>query len=175
MLWEGMQRKCAWSSLHSSSTFISSVLYFCCLTSGLLTTLHSLASRSGGTGFGLLPPRVNYEYGSGVEELLMLPPFKILADVTPGLIKVALRPPVCVDSVAGACAKAALDDSGADLPVLDGTDDINEYSGQPKSTGLTDALEWSKEQAIKFYDWAKVEVPKAVDSVQKVIDESKSK
>eukprot|EP00581_Thalassiosira_minuscula_P009562 CAMPEP_0183702698 /NCGR_PEP_ID=MMETSP0737-20130205/719_1 /TAXON_ID=385413 /ORGANISM="Thalassiosira miniscula, Strain CCMP1093" /LENGTH=315 /DNA_ID=CAMNT_0025929353 /DNA_START=174 /DNA_END=1121 /DNA_ORIENTATION=- len=127
----------------------------------------------GGSDFGLLPPRVNYEYGSGVEELLMLPPFKVLADVTPGLIKVALRPPVCVDSVAAACAIAALDESGADLPTLDGTDAINEYSGQPKSTGLTDALEWSKEQAIKFYDWAKVEVPKAIDAVQSKIDESK--
>jgi len=140
-----MQRKCAWSSLHSY----------------------------GGSDFGLLPPRVNYEYGSGVEELLFLPPFKFLADVTPGLIKVALRPPVCVDSVAAACAKAALDDSGADLLVLDGTDAINGYSGQPASTGLTDALEWSKEQAIKFYDWAKVEVPKAIDTVQSKIDESK--
>mmetsp|Transcript_12689 Transcript_12689/g.22825 ORF Transcript_12689/g.22825 Transcript_12689/m.22825 type:complete len:317 (-) Transcript_12689:1318-2268(-) len=127
----------------------------------------------GGTEFGLLPPRVNYEYGSGVEELLMLPPFKILADITPGLIKVALRPPVCVDSVAAACAKAAMDDSGADLPVLDGTEDINGYSGQPKSTGLTDGLEWSKVQAIKFYDWAKVEVPKAIDAVQSKVDESK--
>ena len=126
----------------------------------------------GGSDFGLLPPRVNFEYGSGVEELLMLPPFKFLADATPGLIKVALRPPVCVDSVAGACAKAAMDESG-DLRVLDGTDDINAYSGQPKSTGLTDGLQWSKEQAIKFYDWAKVEVPKALDSVQSKIDESK--
>lgn len=127
----------------------------------------------GGTEFGLLPPRVNYEYGSGVEELLMLPPFKLLADATPGLIKVALRPPVCVDSVAAACAKAAMDDSGAALPVLDGTDQINAYSGQPKSTGLTDALEWSKGKAIDFYDWAKVEVPKAIDAVQKKVDESK--
>ena len=125
----------------------------------------------GGDSFALLPPRVNYEYGSGVEELLMLPPFKLLADATPGLIKVALRPPVCVDSVAGACAKAALDEGS--LPTLDGTYEINEYSGQPKSTGLTDALEWSKEQAIKFYDWAKVEVPKAIENVQAKIDESK--
>jgi len=127
----------------------------------------------GGSDFGLLPPRVNYEYGAGVEELLMLPPFKFLADNTPGLIKVALRPPVCVDSVAGACATAVMDESGADLGVLDGTDIINEYSGQPKSTGLTDALEWSKEKGIEFYDWAKVEVPKAVDAVQKKVDEAK--
>ena len=103
----------------------------------------------------------------------MLPPFRFLADVTPGLIKVALRPPVCVDSVAAACAKAAMDDSGAGLSVLDGTDAINEYSGQPKSTGLTDALQCSKLQAIKFDAWAKVEVPKAIDAVQSKVDESK--
>ncbi|KAL7535337.1 hypothetical protein ACHAWF_005135 [Thalassiosira exigua] len=128
----------------------------------------------GGTDFGLLPPRVNFEYGAGVEELLMLPPFKFLADATPGLIKVALRPPVCVDSVAAACARAAMDDSGADLPVLDGTEEINEYSGQPDSTGLTDALEWSREQVVKFYDWAKVEVPNAIKAVQSKVDEAKS-
>lgn len=127
----------------------------------------------GGADFALIPPRVNNEYGSGVEELLSLPPFKLLAGVTPGLIKVALRPPVSVDSVAAACAKAALDESGF-LPVLDGTDQINEYSGQLKATGLTNALEWGKEQVIKFYDWAKVEVPKAIDSVQAKIEESKS-
>lgn len=129
----------------------------------------------GGKEFGFLPPRVNYEYGSGVEELLMLPPFQFLADITPGLIKVALRPPVCVDSVAAACAKAAMDDSTASFPtILDGTYEINKYSGQPKSTGLTDALEYGKEQAIKFYDWAKVEVPKAIDTVQSKIEELKS-
>lgn len=134
----------------------------------------------GGSDFGLLPPRVNYEYGSGVEELLMLPPFQFLADITPGLIKVALRPPVCVDSVAGACARAALDgDSDVTLSsfptILDGTYAINEYSGQPKATGLTEALEYGKEQAIRFYDWAKVEVPKAIEAVQSKIEELNSK
>ena len=128
----------------------------------------------GGDSFGINPPRVNYEYGSGVEELLFLPPFKFLADITPGLIKVALRPPVCVDSVAAACAKAAVDDSGADLPTtLDGTEAINAYSGQPKSTGLTDALDFAKEKLTDFYDWAKVEVPKAIESVQSKIEEAK--
>jgi len=42
---------------------------------------------------------------------------------------------------------------------------------QPKSTGLTDAITWSKEKLIDFYGWAKVEVPKALDSAQKKIDE----
>jgi hypothetical protein len=62
---------------------------------------------------------------------------------------------------------------GADLPTLDGTKEINAYSGQPKSTGLTDALEWSKEKLVEFYEWAKVEVPKAVDAIQTKIDEAK--
>ncbi|KAL3811813.1 hypothetical protein ACHAXA_003538 [Cyclostephanos tholiformis] len=128
----------------------------------------------GGSDFGLLPPRVNNEYGSGVEELLSLPPFKFLADLSPGLIKVALRPPVCVDSVASACARSAMDESGKIPHVLDGTIQINEYSEQPKATGLTDALEWGKERAIRFYDWAKVEVPRAIDAVQSKIEESKN-
>ena len=128
----------------------------------------------GGSDFGLMPPRVNEEYGSGVEELLSLPPFQFLADVSPGLIKVALRPPVSVDSVASACARAAMDESGIVPHVLDGTVRINEYSGQPKATGLTDALVWGKEQAIRFYDWAKVEVPKAIDTVQSKIEEAKN-
>jgi hypothetical protein len=86
------------------------------------------------------------------------------------LIKVALRPPVCVYSVAAACAKAALDESG-DLPTVDGTEQINKYSGQPDSTGLTDALAWTKEKLGEFYDWAKVEVPKAVGVIQSKLDE----
>jgi nucleoside-diphosphate-sugar epimerase len=128
----------------------------------------------GGSDFGLIPPRVNTEYGSGVEELLSLSPLKFLADLSPGLIKVALRPPVSVDSVASACAKAAMDESGTIPHVLDGTMRINEYSGQPKATGLTDALAWGREQAIRFYDWAKVEVPKAIDTVQSKIEETKN-
>jgi len=36
---------------------------------------------------------------------------------------------------------------------------------------LTDAITWSKEKLIDFYGWAKVEVPKALDSAQKKIDE----
>lgn len=105
--------------------------------------------------------------------MLFLPPFKLAADVTPGLIKVALRPPVCVDSVAAACAKAAMDDSGAALSTLDGTEAINAYSGQPKSTGLTDALKWSGGKLSEFYDWAKVEVPKAIETVQQKVEETK--
>ena len=77
----------------------------------------------GGDEFGLLPPRVAAFYGSGVEELLSLPPFTFAAGKLPeggpaGLLKVALRPPVSVDAVAGACAAAAMGEASG---VLDGT------------------------------------------------------
>jgi nucleoside-diphosphate-sugar epimerase len=126
----------------------------------------------GGDSFGLLPPRVNYAYGSGVEELLTFGVFQFLADATPGLIKVALRPPVSVDAVAGACAAAAM----GKVPgggVLDGTKAIKEVTNDPPATGLTEAVDWAKENAMKVYDWAKVEVPKAIDAGKKMIDEKK--
>ena len=62
----------------------------------------------GGEAFALKPPRVTAAYGSGVEEVLSLAPIQALADAAPGLIKVALRPPVSVEAVAMACASAAL-------------------------------------------------------------------
>ena len=62
----------------------------------------------GGDSFGIAPPRVTAEYGAGVEKLLSGPPFKQVAGLMPGLIKIALRPPVSVDAVAAAAARAAL-------------------------------------------------------------------
>ena len=98
--------------------------------------------------------------------------FKFLGDVTPGLIKVALRPPVSVDAVAGACAAAAMG-KVAGGGVLEGTAEIKAVTDDPPATGLTEAIDWAKENAIKFYDWAKVEVPKAIDAGKKIIDENK--
>jgi len=129
----------------------------------------------GGDAFGLLPPRVNAEYGSFIEELLSLPPFKVLADITPGLIKVALRPPSSVEAVSAACVAAAMGEEGSLGKTLDGTTEINEATNQPAATGLTDALEWTKEKAGQAYEWAKVEVPKAVETVQSKLDEVKTK
>lgn len=129
----------------------------------------------GGDSFGLLPPRVTTEYGSFIEELLSLPPIKALADVTPGLIKVALRPPSSADAVAAACACAALGEENALGKILDGTAEINEATNQPPATGLSDALEWSKEKAVDAFEWAKVEVPKAVEWSQKKIAEVQKK
>lgn len=91
----------------------------------------------GGDSFELFPPRVNNGYGAGVEELLSNGIIQKVADVMPGLIKVALRPPVSVDAVAGAAAAAAL---GKASGSLDGTFAINEAAGQPASTALTDAI-----------------------------------
>jgi len=111
----------------------------------------------GGDSFGLTPPRVNADYGSGVEQLLSLPPIKIVADALPsglikagpveklpvGLVKVALRPPVSVEAVAGACAAAAMGEASG---VLDGTAAINKAAGAPPATGLQEALVWSGEK-----------------------------
>lgn len=90
----------------------------------------------GGESFGLFPPRVNGAYGAAVEELLMLQPFQAAANVLPGLIKVALRPPVSVDAVAGACAAFVVGDT--DATTIDGTVAINAAARQPDATGLTD-------------------------------------
>jgi len=96
----------------------------------------------GGDSFGLFPPRVTTEYGSGVEELLSSGFFSALAGFMPGLIKVALRPPVSVEAVAGAVAKGALASAGDVMASadLDGTAEINAAAGAPSATGLTDFL-----------------------------------
>eukprot|EP00978_Attheya_sp_CCMP212_P028125 scaffold96297_cov53-Attheya_sp.AAC.5 len=127
----------------------------------------------GGDSFGLFPPRVNGAYGSAVEELLSLGPFCILADLTPGLIKVALRPPSSVDAVAAACAAAALGE--IDGGILDGTKAINAATNQPDPTGLTEAIDWTKENLSKAYDWAQVEVPKAIEWTKEKIEDTKKK
>ncbi len=81
---------------------------------------------NGRTEFDLLPPRVNYEYRTGIKGLLMLPPFHFLANITPGLIHVALCQLVCMDFIMVVCARAALDKPDADLPILDRRDSINQ-------------------------------------------------
>jgi len=85
----------------------------------------------GGDKFAIAPPRVTAEYGAFIESLLSAPPFKLLANVLPGLLKVALRPPVSVDAVAAACARAAMGAVEAGN-VLDGTEQINAAADLPK-------------------------------------------
>lgn len=125
----------------------------------------------GGDSFGLIPPRVNKEYGSFIEELLSLGLIKFFADITPGLIKVALRPPSSVDAVAEACVSAAI--AGPALgKVLDGAAEINEITNQPAATGLTDAIEFASQKLGETYEWAKEELPKAAAKLEEM---SKSK
>ena len=124
----------------------------------------------GGDSFGLFPPRVSDGYGSAIEQLLSFGLITALADITPGLIKVALRPPTSVNAVAAACVAGAL---GEVSGTLDGGPAINKATNQPDATGLTDAIEWAKENVGKAYDWAKVEVPKAIDGAKKQLDEMK--
>jgi len=83
-----------------------------------------------------------------VEELLSAGPIQKLADALPGLLKVALRPPVSVDAVAEACAAAAL--GRVDARVLDGTAAINEAAAQPAPTGLSELLGNAKAKVAAF-------------------------
>ena len=107
------------------------------------------------------------QYGSLIEELLSLGLFKTLADLTPGLIKVALRPPSSVDAVADACVSAALE--GAALgKVLEGGAEINEVTNQPPAKGLTNAIEWLKEKTREVVEWAKEEAPKAMAKLEEM-------
>jgi hypothetical protein len=92
----------------------------------------------GGPSFGISPPRVADGYGSGVEELLSNGIINKIADIAPGTIKIALRPPVSADAVAGACARAAL--GKLDERVLDTTAKINQAAGAPAATGLSDFI-----------------------------------
>mmetsp|Transcript_19829 Transcript_19829/g.48719 ORF Transcript_19829/g.48719 Transcript_19829/m.48719 type:complete len:353 (-) Transcript_19829:87-1145(-) len=121
----------------------------------------------GGDAFGLIPPRVTKEYGSFIEELLSLELIKFFADIFPGLIKVALRPPSSVDAVAAACVSAAI--AGPALGKdLDGAAVINEITNQPAATGLTEAIKFVGEKLGETYEWAKEEVPKAAAKLEEM-------
>ena len=52
----------------------------------------------GGDSFELFPPRVASGYGAAIEEILSNAIITKIADVLPGLLKVALRPPSSVDA-----------------------------------------------------------------------------
>lgn len=92
-------------------------------------------------------PRVSAGYGAIVEEVLSLGLFTALADALPGLIKVALRPPVSVDAVAAACANAALgeltkgDATRRAIGTLDGTVAIKAAAGELTPTTLGDGID----------------------------------
>lgn len=77
----------------------------------------------GGDKFAINPPRVADGYGKLVEGLLSSGPFRAAASISPGIIGVALEPPVKVSSVAGAAVSAAL---GLTQSTLDTYDKIND-------------------------------------------------
>ena len=110
----------------------------------------------GGDSFGLTPPRVNTAYGALIDQLLSFGLIQTVADVAPGLIKVALRPPVAVESVAGACVAGILSEESG-VTVLDTSSAINEASGQAASTGLDDAIAWSLQTAGEIGDWIRAQ------------------
>ena len=77
----------------------------------------------GGDKFAINPPRVADGYGKLVEGLLSSGPFRAAASISPGIIGVALEPPVKVSAVAGAAVSGAL---GLTQTTLDTYDKINE-------------------------------------------------
>ena len=60
--------------------------------------------------------------------------------------------------MASACAAAALGKEAANGKVLDGTKAVNTATDQPDATGLSEAFEWTKDNTIKFYNWAKEKI-----------------
>jgi len=82
----------------------------------------------GGDSYGLNPPRVaDGPYGRFIEGLLSSSPLRAAASISPGIIGVALEPPIKVGSVAGAAVSSALGLSQE--AVLDTYDEINAAAG----------------------------------------------
>ncbi len=79
----------------------------------------------GGDKFAINPPRVADGYGKLVEGVLSSSPLRFAASVTPGIIQVALEPPVKVSAVAGAAVSGSL---GLAQTTLDTYDKINAAS-----------------------------------------------
>lgn len=77
----------------------------------------------GGDSFGLTPPRVSDGYGAGIDALLSSGLVRGVAGISPGLIKVALSPPVSRDNVALACIAGAL--GRLEGTSYDGSEEIN--------------------------------------------------
>jgi nucleoside-diphosphate-sugar epimerase len=79
----------------------------------------------GGGSFNVNPPRVAGFYGKVIEGLLSSSPIRSVERIlSPGIIKIALEPPVSVESVASAAVAGALGKSP--LPILDSYDKIKQ-------------------------------------------------
>ena len=66
----------------------------------------------GGSTFGVNPPRVTSGYGRIIEGLLSTGVARAAAGISPGIIKVALEPPVAAEDVAGAAVAKCLGKDG---------------------------------------------------------------
>lgn len=82
----------------------------------------------GGGSFELNPPRVASFYGQFIEGILSSSPVRTVERVlSPGIVKIALEPPVPVEDVANAAVAGALGKTG---PILDTYDGIKQASQQ---------------------------------------------
>merc|ERR1719215_461259 len=97
-------------------------------SSGRSYTLIKPTFIYGGDEFKVSPPRVATGYGKLVEGLLSTGVFRAAAGVLPGIIGIALEPPVNVEAVAGAAVSAALGSNNVGN-VLDTHDEIVDASG----------------------------------------------
>ena len=81
----------------------------------------------------------------------------MVADKTPGVLKVAFRPPVSVDAVAGACVQGILTKpqhgAGKTVTLLDTAHDSNALAQHPPATGITDAREWTVQTTTGLSEW----------------------
>lgn len=74
----------------------------------------------GGDSFNVNPPRVAGFYGEFIEALLSSGPIRALTNVAPeGIIKIALEPPVSVDTIANAAVAGALGKADSVLDTYD--------------------------------------------------------
>lgn len=79
----------------------------------------------GGDKFAINPPRVAEGYGKLVESVLSSGPFRYAAAISPGIIRVALEPPLNVATVADAAIASSL---GLSSSMLDTYDKIKSAS-----------------------------------------------
>ena len=93
----------------------------------------------GGDDFGINPPRIASSVGQIADQLLGLYPIQAIADALPGVLGVALSPPVSRERVASAAVNAALGLNG-DKVTLAGTDIASVASRRP-SKRLLGAIE----------------------------------
>ena len=96
---------------------------------------------------------------------------KVADILPPGLIKVALRPPVSVNAVANACVNGILlggstSNSGGNVNILDTAKDINEMAKQEPATGINDAIDWTIKTSAELIKFVQEKV-KELDEKQK--------